>query len=326
MAKKDYYDVLGVSRSASTDQIKSAYRKLARQLHPDVTKNDAKKTEQFKETQEAYEVLSDAQKRKNYDEFGHAGVHAGPGGAPGADPFEAYRRAQQSRGGARSWQGGPGVSVEDFDFGGGGGGDFGSIFEQLFGAGGGRPRPGRQRARQQQRGADVEHGATLSFEQAARGTTLPLQINRDGKLETIDVKIPSGVRDGNRIRLKGRGQGGDPPGDLFIITHVLPHSYFRREDLDVHLDVPVSLYEAALGAKVDVPTLDGVRTIHIPPGTSSGAKLRIKGHGVVRGDEKGDQICILRIAIPRQFDEEDKAAIEKMQHKHPLNPRTDTGW
>jgi len=326
MAKKDYYDVLGVSRSASGDQIKSAFRKLARQLHPDVTKNDPKKTEQFKEVQEAYEVLNDAQKRKNYDEFGHAGVHAGPGGGPGgADPFEAFRRAQQGRGGARSWQGGPGVSVEDFD---GGGGDFGSIFDQLFGAGGGgRVRGGgRQRARQPQPGADAEHGATLSFEQAARGTSLPLQINRDGKLETIDVKIPSGVRDGNRIRLKGRGQGGNPPGDLFIITHVLPHPYFRREDLDVHLDVPVSLYEAALGAKVDVPTLDGVRTIHIPPGTSSGAKLRIKTHGVVRGDEKGDQICIIKIVIPKQFDEEDKAAIEKMRQKHPLNPRADMGW
>ncbi len=128
MAKRDYYDVLGVARSASDDEIKTAFRKLARKFHPDATKNDPKSTERFKEAQEAYEVLSDAAKRKNYDEFGHAGVGATPGA--GADPFDAYRRSQA--GGARSWQGGPGVSVEDFDM---GGGDFGSVFEQFFGGG-----------------------------------------------------------------------------------------------------------------------------------------------------------------------------------------------
>src|ERR1700678_3480220 len=140
MAKKDYYDVLGVSKSASADEIKTAFRKMARKFHPDVTKNDPKMTERFKEAQEAYEVLSDAGKRKNYDEFGHAGVGATPGA--GADPFEAYRRAQAGTGGQTySWQGGPGVSVEDFDA---QGGDFGSIFDQIFGGGrGGRTQRGR---------------------------------------------------------------------------------------------------------------------------------------------------------------------------------------
>jgi curved DNA-binding protein len=318
MAKKDYYDVLGVNRSASNDEIKGAYRKLARKYHPDATKNDPKSTERFKEVQEAYETLSDATKRKNYDEFGHAGVGAAPRGGP--DPWEAYRRAQQGRGG-QTWQGGPGVSVEDFNV----GGDFGSVFDQLFGQRGG----GRSRARGQQRGADFEHPLTLSFEQAARGVTLPLQINREGKLETLDVKIPPGVNEGSRIRIKGRGH--ETPfgeaGDLFIvITHVTPHEYFRREGLDVYVDLPLSLYEAALGTKVDVPTLDGPVTLTIAPGTSSGSKLRLKGHGIQRGSEKGDQYVVPKIVIPRSLDEEDQKLLEKLAAKHPINARADLKW
>ena len=328
MAKKDYYDVLGVSRSASADEIKTAFRKMARKFHPDVTKNDPKSTERFKEAQEAYEVLSDAGKRKNYDEFGHAGV----GGTPGAggDPFEAYRRAQAGTGGQGggpySWQGGPGVSVEDFDT---QGQDFSSIFDQFFGGGGGRAgRAQRGRAKPQpQRGQDIEHPVTLTFEQAARGTHLPLQINRDGKIETIDIRIPAGVKDGSRVRVKGRGQqSSGEPGDLFIITHVTPHAYFRRDGLNVHLDLPISLYEAVAGAKIDVPTLDGQRTLTIPPETSSGAKLRIKGHGIQRGQEKGDQIVITKVVIPKQLDDEDRKSIETIASKHPLNPRADVGW
>ena len=324
MAKRDYYDVLGVQRSASADEIRSAFRKLARKFHPDATKNDPKSTERFKEAQEAYEVLSDEGKRKNYDEFGHAGVGATPGG--GGDPWAAYRAAQAGQGGGRSWQGGPGVSVEDFDV---GGGDFSSVFEQFFGAGAGRGRGGRGRTRAQPapRGEDVEHPVTLTFEQAARGTHLPLQINRDGKLETIDIRIPAGVKDGSRIRVRGRGQtGAGEPGDLYIVTRVLPHPYFRREGLDVYLELPISLYEALLGAKVDVPTLDGKRTITIPPETSSGAKLRIKGHGIQRGDEKGDQIVVTKIIVPKKLDDEDRKSIQRMAEEHPLNPRADLGW
>jgi len=329
MAKKDYYEVLGVSRSASPDEIKSAFRKMARKFHPDVTKNDPKSTERFKEAQEAYEVLSDAGKRKNYDEFGHAGVGATPG-SPGAggDPFEAFRRAQAGGGGrGNSWQEGPGVSVEDFDT---GGADFGSIFDQFFGGtrGGRGQRGGRAKAQPQpQRGQDIEHPVTLTFEQAARGTHLPLQINRDGKIETIDIRVPAGVKDGSRVRVKGRGQQGNgEPGDLFIITRVTPHPYFRRDGLDVHLDLPISLYEAIAGAKIDVPTLDGQRTLTIPPETSSGAKLRIKGHGIQRGQEKGDQIVITKVVIPKQLDDEDRKSIEAIAGKHPLNPRADVGW
>ena len=334
MAKRDYYDILGVSRSASADEIKKAHRKLARQYHPDMNKGNEQATEKFKEVQEAYDVLSDPQKRKNYDQFGHAGVGV-EGGAGHADPWEAFRRAQAGRGGGtREWRSGPYTTVEDFDVG-AGGADFSSIFEQLFGAGGAGPVGGGRagargrgaRAAQPQRGADVEHAVTLTFEQAARGTSLPLQINRDGKIETIDVKVPPGVKDGSRIRIKGRGQHAPgEPGDLFIITHVREHPYFRREDLDIYLELPLSLYEAALGTKVEVPTLDGPVTLTIPPGTSSGAKLRIKGRGIFRGDERGDQLVVARIIIPKGLDDEDKRLIETLQDKHPINARADVKW
>jgi DnaJ-class molecular chaperone len=327
MAKRDYYDILGVSKTASEDEIRSAYRKMARKYHPDATKNDPKSTEKFKEAQEAYDVLSDSAKRKSYDEFGHAPPQT-PGGAAGGDPWEQFRRAQQSRGNTYSWQGGPGVSVEDFDI---GGGDVGTIFEQLFGGAAGRRGGGRGRSRvreEPQRGADIDHPVTLTFEQAARGTHLPLQINRDGKLETIDIRIPAGVKDGSRVRVRGRGQqtAYGEPGDLFIVTSVMPHPYFRREGLDVYLDLPISMYESLLGTKVDVPTLDGKRTLTIPAGTSSGAKLRIKSHGIQRGEEKGDQIVVTKVIVPKTIDEEDKKWVQKMSEKHPINPRADVGW
>jgi DnaJ-class molecular chaperone len=328
MAKRDYYDTLGVSKSATADEIKSAYRKLARKLHPDATKNDPKSTEKFKEVQEAYDVLSDSTKRSNYDQFGHAGVGSGSAGPAGVDPFEAFRRAQQARGaggGNRRWNGGPGVTVEDFDVG-EGAGDYSSIFDQLFG---GRA-PGRSRGRSKQpppRGQDVQTSVALTFEQAARGTNLPLQINRDGKVETIEVKVPPGVTDGSRVRIKGLGeQNGGEPGDLYILTTLHPHPYFRRDGLDVLVDVPVSLYEALLGAKVDVPTLDGKVTMTIPPGTTGGAKLRVKGKGIHRGSEQGDQFVIVKIILPKSLDDSDKDLIQKLAAKHPIDPRTDFPW
>jgi DnaJ-class molecular chaperone len=217
-------------------------------------------------------------------------------------------------------------------------GDFGDIFEQLFGARGGGTRGAagaagarrQQQARPQpQRGSDVEHAVTLTFDQAARGTNLPLQINRDGRLETIDIKIPAGVKDGSRVRIKSKGQEamGGEPGDLFIVTRVQPHAYFRRDGIDILLDVPISVYEALLGTKVDVPTLDGSTvTITIPPGTSSHAKLRIKAKGVERGAEKGDQFCIIKIVNPKDLTDEDKAAIQTLAKEHPIDARADVPW
>jgi DnaJ-class molecular chaperone len=329
MAKRDYYEVLGVSRSASADEIKKAHRKLVRQYHPDVNKNNKQSEEKFKEAQEAYDVLSDATKRRNYDQFGHAGVGGAPAGGPAVDPFEAMRRARAGnpRGGTYQWRVDPGTTVEDMDPADFGNGQFNDLFEQLFGRrGAARGAAGRSRGRSEAadvpRGADVEYPVNLTFEQAARGTTLPLQINRDGKTETIDVKIPGGVKDGSRVRIKGRGeQGAGEPGDLFIITTVKPHERFKRDGLDILLELPLSLWEALEGTKLPVPTLDGPVTLTIPPGTGSHAKLRIKERGVFRGDEKGDQLVITRIVLPKSLDAEDRKMIEALAAKHPINAR-----
>ncbi len=325
---RDYYETLGVPRTASADEIKKAHRKLARKFHPDMNKNNPSATEKFKEIQNAYDVLSDTQKRQNYDQFGEAGVNAGAAGV-GGDPFEQFRRSQQGGRGSAGWQANPGVSAEDF--GGGANGNFSDIFEQLFGAKNGGPRAnprGRQtRAPVPARGQDIEKPVTLTFEQAARGTMVPLQIDRDGKLETIEIKIPAGVKDGGRVRVKGRGQQSPgESGDLYIVTAVQPHPYYKRDGSDITVEVPLSMYEAVLGTKVSVPTLDGPVTLTIPPGTGGGAKLRIKGRGIDRGTEKGDQFVEIRVAVPKNLEDEDKAAIEKMAAKYPVDARANTGW
>ncbi len=331
MAKRDYYEILGVPRSASADEIKKSHRKLVRQYHPDVNKNNKAAEEKFKEVQEAYDVLSDSAKKSNYDQFGHAGV-GGASGVPGGDPLEAFRRAQSGRGGTRQQRrGSGGVSVEDFDLGGGGG--YSDIFEQLFGGGaagaaGSRGRGGRAASPQQQpRGGDIDYPATLTFEQAARGTTLSLQMNRGGKIDTIEIKVPPGMREGGRLRVKGRGneaQGG--AGDLYIVSTILPHAYYRRDGLDILLDAPISMYEALLGTKLTVPTLEGAVTLSVPPGTSSGAKLRIKERGIYRGSEKGDQYVVIKLVVPKNLDDEDRLTIEKMSEKRPVNARADVKW
>jgi DnaJ-class molecular chaperone len=330
MAKRDYYDILGVTKKASADEIRKAHRKLVLKYHPDRNRDNKQAEDRFKEIQEAYDILSDEQKRKQYDEFGHAGVGTAP--PPDGDPFGGFRRGAQpgGRGGHTQWRASPGVSVEDFDV---NSGDFSEMFEQFFGARGGAPgRPGgrtatRGRRPESPRGQDIEHPVTLSFEQSARGVSIPLQIDRGGRVETIDVKIPGGVKDGSRIRIKGKGeQGNGEPGDIYIVAHVLPHKYFRREGLDIYLDVPLNMYEALLGTKLTVPTLDGQVTMTIPAGTSSGAKLRLKGHGIERAKEKGDQYVVIKVLVPRSLDDEDKMMIAKLENKHPVNARVDVGW
>ena len=322
MAKqRDFYQVLGVARGSSQEDIRKAHRKLVRQYHPDANRDNPEAGEKFREVQEAYDVLSDADKRKEYDELGY--VPTGRGDAASeADPSEAFRRATAGRS-ARPWKAGPSVTVEDFDFGGGEG--FGDAFDQFFGGRGRRQRVDPQK----HRGADIEHAVTISFDQAARGCTIPLQLNREGRIETIDLKIPSGVKEGSRVRLRGKGQpgiGSGSSGDLYITTRVVDHPYYRRDDLDVYMDVPISIYEAIMGAKVDVPTLDGKVTLTIPPGTSSGAKLRIKQRGIRRGSEQGDQFVVMRVIVPRNIEKHDKAMLDELAAKYPVDARQDVRW
>jgi DnaJ-class molecular chaperone len=309
MAKRDYYEVLGIARNASEDEIKKAYRKLARKFHPDVNK-EAGASEKFAEVQEAYDVLSEPGKRKKYDQFGHAAAGVSP------DVYEQMQRAHRARSQT--------VSPEDFS-----GGQFGDIFDQLFGGSGPFHRQGgrRRHPAQPARGSDIEHPVTLTFEQAARGTTLPLRIDHGGQIETIDIRIPSGVKDHSRVRVRGKGdRSGNEPGDLFIVVSVNPHDYFRRDGLDILLDLPISLYESLLGTRVEVPTLDGRVTLTIPPGTSSGSKLRIKSRGIKRGSEQGDQFCVIRIIVPKDLSDDEQAFVHELARKHPIQAREKLAW
>ncbi|MFW5733119.1 MAG: DnaJ C-terminal domain-containing protein [Planctomycetota bacterium] len=333
MEKKDYYDVLGVSRSASDSEIKSAYRKLARQYHPDVNKEGGSE-QKFKQATEAYEVLSNPEKRKMYDQFGHAGPGGGFGGA-----------GAQSTG----WSnGGQTVNFEDFFGGGGprgagGRGRAGSgfmrmsleeIMDALRGGGGGQAAGTRTRRRPRRaaKGQDVQHDLQLHFVEAIHGTTKTLKIAQgpggtEGS-ETIDIKIPPGVKDGQKIRVKGKGQAGPGgQGDLYIVCHVRQHPFFRREGNDIHVDVPISVGEAVLGGKVDVPTLDGLTTVTIPPGTPSGRKLRLRGQGVEgRDGGKGDQYIAIKIVPPGDLSEEGRELIEKFSEVTQHDPRSDAPW
>jgi DnaJ-class molecular chaperone len=314
MAQRDYYEVLGVSKSATAAEIKKAHRKLARKFHPDVNKDDPNAATKFGQVQEAYEVLSDSKKRARYDEFGHAGTS---GNAAAQDAYEQFRRAQ-----TRGRRGGGGVQ-EDFDPADFEGGQFQDIFDSLFGARGPFGRTGGTRQRPPQPATDAEYPVTLDFYQAARGTSLPLKINRGGEVETIDVKVPGGVKDGSRVRVRGKGTNG---GDLFIVVTTHPHPYFRRDGLNVLMDLPLSFDEAMLGTKVEVPTLEDRVTLTIPPGTSSGTKLRVRGKGAWRGEDKGDQLCVVKILVPKELDEEARAMVAKLAEKNTVLPRAGLGW
>jgi molecular chaperone DnaJ len=359
------YDTLGVQKGASADEIKKAYRKLAAQYHPDKNPNDASAEEKFKEVQNAYDVLSDTEKRKQYDAFGGDG-----------------RR------------GGPGFDPRNFDFGGGGNftindlGDLGDLFGGLFGGRGGR---GARRA-QPERGADVEVAVNVSFEDSLRGleTKIPVQVTtacrecggsgaepgtspiicpqcngrgviaesqglfalsepcprcrgngtvvekpchrcngtgREVRTKTYTVKIPAGVKDGTRIRLKGKGEvgsDGGAAGDLFVVTRVQPSKLFQRRGADLVVEVPVTYAEAALGATVEVPTPQGDRvSLKVPAGTQDGRQLRIRGHGApkLKGGGNGDLIARLRVTVPKKLTKKEREALEELQKVSRENPR-----
>jgi DnaJ-class molecular chaperone len=313
---RDFYEILGVKRSANDAEIKRAYRTLAKEFHPDRNPNDPSAEAKFKEVQEAYATLSNAEKRAEYDRFGAAGVghwRTKPGGQ------QVYQ-----------WGGGSAVNVEDLEdlfsaF--GGGGEHASVFDQFFGRGGGRRRSGRP---QPQRGQDAEHEVTLTFDQAIHGTTLSLQLQTgaNGQAETIEVKIPPGVDDGQKVRVRGRipGQHGGPPGDLLLRVRVLPHPYFTRSGDDIYVEVPVSITEAALGAKIDVPSIDGRSTVTLPPGTPCGAKLRLAGRGVKTKGGVGDQLVTIKIVPPKSLSDEQRGLLEQLRELDRIDPRSDAPW
>lgn len=309
----DYYKVLGVARTASEDEIRKAYKRLARENHPDVKPNDPAAAERFKQANEAYEVLSDGDKRKQYDTFGAAWKQAGQRGGPfpGGGPFGG---------------GGRGAEIDLGDlFGGQGEVDLGDIFGGMFG-GSGR-KGGRQRRSAAARGGDLRTEITVPFTLAATGGEYDVHLTHDGAPETLAVKIPAGIRDGGVIRLGGQGEpgvGNGPAGDLLLTVRVAPHPYFRRDGNDVLLDVPLTMTEAALGTRVDVPTLsDGTVTVTIPPGTSSGAKLRLKGKGIadLKTRERGDQYAVVKIVVPKAPDERVRKLLEELAEATHQEPR-----
>ena len=359
------YDTLGVKKGASADEIKKAYRKLAAQYHPDKNPGDDAAEEKFKEVQNAYDTLSDAEKRKQYDTFGTANGRR----VAGADP-------------------------RDFNFGGGGNftindlGDLGDLFGGIFNRG----QTGRARRPQPERGADIEIPVSLSFEDSLRGleTKIPVEVTtacrecggtgaepgttpvicpecngrgvvsesqglfalsqpcprcrgngtvvekpckkckgsgRERRTKHYTVKIPAGVKDGTRIRLKGKGEigeGGGPAGDLYVVTRVEPSKKFERRGADLVIEVPVAYTEAALGATVEVPTPYGDRvSLKVPAGTQDGRLLRIRGHGAPKldGSGKGDLIARLRVSVPKKLSKKEREALEQLQKLSHDDPR-----
>jgi len=354
MSKRDYYEVLGVERSAGDDDIKRAYRKLALQYHPDRNPGDKTAEEKFKEAAEAYEVLSDKEKRARYDQYGHQGVegmgHAGGGFSSMEDIFSAFGDV----------------------FGGGAGG---SIFDSFFGGGGGR------RGRRADQGASLKMGVEVTFKEAARGTTKTIDLRRNelcgtchgrgarggakpkvcgtcrgqgvvrqgsgffvmqtpcptcggaGQVisdpcpdcrgegmkpekVTIKLRIPAGVEDGSRLRVSGEGEpsrSGGPRGDLYVVIQVRAHEFFGRDGNDVVLRLPISFPQAALGAELEVPTLDGRAKLKIPAGSQSGEVLRMRGQGFDGDDgRRGDQLVVLQVAVPKKATGRYRKLIEEL--------------
>jgi DnaJ-class molecular chaperone len=325
---------LGVTRGASTDEIQKAYRKLARKYHPDMNPDDKAAQKKFKEVQQAYDVLSDEKKRKMYDQFG-----------------PAFEQIQQGGGGGPKWTGQVPPEFGHFDFGnvftgGGGGGEANlppelqDLLRQFTGGGGeaafhfGGGPAGKRRTRRTpgQPGADIVHEVEVPFRTAVTGGEVNLRLVRPGrKAETLTVKIPAGIDEGKTIRLRGQGepsQTGGPAGDLLITVHIAPHSHYRRDGLDLIARVPVTIAEAALGGKVDVPTPHGVISLKVPPGTSSGARLRAKGQGIKANDgSTGDLYAEIQIVIPKRLDEESAELIRKLDARlSQSDPRAELEW
>jgi DnaJ-class molecular chaperone len=313
---KDYYQVLGVARNASEAEIKKAYRRLARQYHPDVNKGDKKAEERFKEISEAYNVLSDPKQRQQYDMFaGGFGGGARPGGfrweaGPGAEGFDAEEFFKGKK----------------VDF-----GDLGDLFSELFSMGGVRRGPYQQawgagQAEETVNGQDTYAEIDIDFEEAIDGTQRKISIKRGDKVERITVKIPAGVDNGSKVRVAGKGQpgfGGGKSGDLYLHVRVSPHQQFWREDADLYIEVPITVYEAILGGKIDVPTLKGTKHLKLPTGTEGGKKFRIAGQGAPmlgKRGKRGDLYVVIKVVPPKKVPSALKKAIESLAEEYPYSP------
>jgi len=324
----DYYQTLGVSRDASAADIQKAYRKLARKFHPDMNPDDKTAKTKFQEVQRAFDVLNDPSKRELYDRYGSSFESMGAGGPGGGGG---------PRGGG--WSSGP-MNAEDIDFsqmfgerfGGDAGNPFGDIFTQ-FRQAGSRQRRGGSRQQQAARGGDVTAELEIPFATAVLGGQTQIAVRRqDGRVDTLNVKIPPGIDEGKKIRLRGQGEAvpGGTAGDILITIHVTPHPWFTRHGNNLDVRVPVTLGEAALGAKVDVPTPKGTISLRIPPGSSSGKRLRIKGHGVTpKNGEPGDLFAHLEVVLPALDERANELIKELDQHLEsvsPQQPRRDLKW
>lgn len=315
---EDYYKILGVARSAKPEEIKKAYRKLAQKHHPDLAEDKEKAKAEFQKLQQAYDVLKDPEKRRMYDQFGPDFERMG---GAGGHPFGGGQGAQdidfgQFFGGGAGGGGGQG----------GGGFSFEDIFRQ-FGQGGGGPG-GRTRGGRQApaKGADARASVTIPFNVAIQGGETSVSLRREGQSQTIKVKIPPGIESGKKIRLRGQGEPsprGGQAGDLILEVNVAEHPFYKRQGDNLTLVLPISLHEAAHGAKIDVPTPKGTVTVTVPPGTSGGKKLRLRGMGVESKGSPGDLVIELSVRLPKEFSQEDLEIIDKLSSVWRTMPERD---
>jgi curved DNA-binding protein len=309
MADRDFYKILGVSREATPQELKKAYRQLAKELHPDRNPDDKEAEERFKDVSAAYSVVSDAEKRKLYDEFGEMGLR------DGFDP-EAYQAATRGAGGFG------GFDFGDIFGGGGRGGHVEFNLEDLFGGRG--PSRGAY-VRAPQRGADIHSEVAIDFREAVLGCMRELSLRSAEGERTLKVRVPAGVRNDGKIRLRGQGglgAYGGPAGDLVMKIKVRKHPHFSMRGKQLHVRVPVTPLEAYAGAKVTVPTPEGSVQLSIPAGSQNGSKLRLRGKGIQRkGKPQGDLIAHLEIILPQGHSEEVEEALETVQEAFEGDPR-----
>jgi len=326
---EDYYRTLGVRRDASQAEIQKAYFELAKKYHPDRNPDDKTAKKKFQQIQAAFEVLNNPEKREMYDRYGSSFETMGAGGPQGGHTWGAWPGG--------GFQAGPGgAPVEDIDFGqffgerfgGESTGGLGDIFAQFRRAAGAKSGRTASAAR---RGSDLLYDAEIPFSTAITGGEIQIAVRHpSGKAETIAVKIPPGIEEGKKIRLRGKGEpppGRGTPGDILITVRVAPHPFFERRGNHLYVRVPITLAEAALGAKIDLPTPEGTVSLSIPAGASSGTKLRLKGHGVApKTGTRGDLLAEIQIVLPKNLSDADREAIRQLDTHYTQNPRANLRW